>query len=285
MDGYEATRRLRADPRYVNLPIIAMSAHAMAEEHQRTQELGMKGHIDKPIEPDILYATLGQFFSAPDTPLRKNQLAVSPVSQVEPQLLSVAGLDTEAGLRRSAGKPELYRKMLTSFVNEFASFGSDLSSMLKQESWSDAERHAHTLKGLAGTIGAAEVQALAKNLEAACKSRQDSTANTALEQLLQILVPLVDALRQHISSQTEPQLPVTDQVANPFITNHELLLRLRKLLTEGNSNAIEFWHDNAKEFGRMLSPPAWLRITTAIKNYEFIVALGLLPEISKDDHE
>ena len=61
MDGYEATRLLRLDSRYVNLPIVAMTAHAMADERERCQVLGMNGHVSKPIDPEMFYAMLARF--------------------------------------------------------------------------------------------------------------------------------------------------------------------------------------------------------------------------------
>ena len=287
MDGYEATRRLRADPRYINLPIIAMSAHAMPEEHQRTHELGMNSHIDKPIEPDILYATLGQFFNAPAAPVQHNQI-LAPISQSQMKTPPpvIVGLDTIAGMRRSAGKPDLYRQMLSSFTNDFANFGSDLTAMLEQELWGDAERHAHTLKGLAGTIGATALQATVKNLETACKSRLRLDANTALEKVQQNLLPLVNVLQQYLPSQFPETVPIAQTPVvqhEPFL--HLKLLRLRLLLNEGDSDAIELWQNNASDFSKMLTPQIWLRVATAIKNYEFTKALALLPEQSNDQHE
>ena len=64
MDGYEATRLLRLDSRYVKLPIVAMTAHAMADERERCLVLGMNGHVSKPIDPEMLYATLAEFNDA-----------------------------------------------------------------------------------------------------------------------------------------------------------------------------------------------------------------------------
>ena len=64
MDGYEATRILRRDPQHAQLPIFAMTAHAMAEEKQRCMALGMNGHLSKPIDPEILFETLAQLRGA-----------------------------------------------------------------------------------------------------------------------------------------------------------------------------------------------------------------------------
>ena len=61
LDGYETTKRLRANPRYSALPIVAMTAHVMMEEQERCLALGMRGHIGKPIDPDELYRVVASF--------------------------------------------------------------------------------------------------------------------------------------------------------------------------------------------------------------------------------
>ena len=61
MDGYTATRTLRADPRFADLPILAMTAHALVEERQRCLDAGMNDHVTKPIEPDALFAALARW--------------------------------------------------------------------------------------------------------------------------------------------------------------------------------------------------------------------------------
>src|SRR5262249_31931674 len=63
MDGYQATAKLRAEPRFATLPIIAMTAHATMEERQRCLAAGMNDHISKPIDPEILLGTVGRFYS------------------------------------------------------------------------------------------------------------------------------------------------------------------------------------------------------------------------------
>jgi signal transduction histidine kinase/CheY-like chemotaxis protein/HAMP domain-containing protein len=63
MDGYEATRRIRANPEYKNLKIVAMTAHAFAEEKDKCFATGMNGHLSKPIDVNILTQTLKHFIS------------------------------------------------------------------------------------------------------------------------------------------------------------------------------------------------------------------------------
>jgi len=194
MDGYETTRHLRADARYFSLPIVAMTAHAMAEERDRCLAIGMNGHISKPIEPDYLYATLARFFKEAEAAPGAMAASAAP-SSVGP-LPVIDGLDTVEGLRRAAGMPELYLQVLAYFTQDYASFGQRFSALLAQERWTDVRRDAHTLKGLAGTIGAANIQVAAAALETACVQQDVPAISTALQQLLLLLQPLIEALQQ-----------------------------------------------------------------------------------------
>src|SRR5262249_1527874 len=64
MDGYQATRKIRSEERFAKLPIIAMTAHATTEERQRCLDAGMNDHIAKPIDPAILYDTIGRYYQS-----------------------------------------------------------------------------------------------------------------------------------------------------------------------------------------------------------------------------
>ncbi|MDR3153443.1 MAG: response regulator [Deltaproteobacteria bacterium] len=90
MDGYEATRRIRADPAYKDLPIIAMTAHAFAEERDRCFAIGMNGHLSKPIDVSLLSQTIKQFM---------------PVRQEGPAPWPQAAEDPSESPAESGGKP------------------------------------------------------------------------------------------------------------------------------------------------------------------------------------
>ncbi|QDX82486.1 hypothetical protein B9N43_15335 [Denitratisoma sp. DHT3] len=280
MDGYEATRRLRVDPRYATLPIIAMSAHVMAEEHERAAAAGMDGHINKPIEPDRLYATLRRFSAAANH--REMQPAIeTPATPAEPRLPTIPGLDTTVGMRRSAGMHDLYLQMLKAFVDDFSGFRHEMAQLTAERRWADVERLAHTLKGLAGTIGAGEVYALAATLETACRSGQAAAA-TALAPLLEKLEPLVAALQAHLAAACAPPPSVPSQETNAPGAIPACLPRLRKLLAEGDNDAIDLWQAHESEFQDILPQQTMFRIGTAMKHFELDVALTLLSEIPNE---
>ncbi len=289
MDGYEATRLLRADTRYFSLPIVAMTAHAMVEERERCLALGMNGHISKPIEPDDLYATLAHYYraatppatSSTATPAAGNSGSVTGTAAT-PQLPEIAGLDTAAGVRRAGKKPGLYLEILGMFAAEYADSANILAQQLANSEWDAAELLAHTLKGLAGTLGANDLPPLAGTLEAACKAHQAEAAIAALSALTPPLTALVSSLHQYFAQQqdtTAPASPSQPADASGSQALPDCLPRLLQLLSEGDSDAIDLWEAHHQEFAGALSPQAMHRIGTALQNFEFDNAQALLAEL------
>ena len=173
MDGYTATRHVRAIPEHADLPIIAMTAHAMADERARCLAAGMDDILTKPVLPALLYATLARYRRggglslAPqrtDTDTDTDTAAViAPDADAE---AAPAELDYKVGLRFSGGKPDLYARLLRRFHETQA----DLMQRLDAADAIEAHRIAHTLKSSAGSIGAVALAEAARAFEAACQS-------------------------------------------------------------------------------------------------------------------
>ena len=117
MDGYQATKAIRSDPRFAGLPIIAMTAHATIEERQKCLDAGMNGHVSKPIDPAALFETVERFAAArvPGPAVPAAEPAPAAVSDGD-ELPAVPGLDVADGLGRVAGNTKLYRKLLHRFA-------------------------------------------------------------------------------------------------------------------------------------------------------------------------
>jgi len=297
MDGYEATRRLRSDPRYYALPLVAMTAHAMVEERERCQALGMNGHLSKPIEPDDLYATLAGYFTASDVSTDAPDIPVVPVTPITPvtpvtsfaaaadpsalQLPTIAGLDTAVGLRRAGNKHKLYLQMLTMFSKDYAACGPTFTQYFSESKWEEAERLAHSLKGLAATLGAHNVHPPAGLLEAACREQQTQAALDALPALISAITPLISALQHYFiqepdSTESTEKSPASN--TGP-IKLPDCLKQFRQLLSEGDIEAIDLWDEYRKDFTQVLSPQVVQRIGVALKNFEFDAAQALLAEL------
>ena len=163
MDGYQATARIRAEPRLAGLPIVAMTAHAMAEERDRCLAAGMHAHITKPIDPELLYRTLMQFHR-PGQAIRVSKKALDHSSQPDASG-DIAALDVVDGLRRVAGNVKLYRSLLAQFAEQQADAVSEINASVERQDFALAERLMHTLRGVSGNLGAKAISGLATELE------------------------------------------------------------------------------------------------------------------------
>ncbi|WFR79941.1 response regulator [Janthinobacterium rivuli] len=149
MDGYQATRKLRQDPRYSNLPVIAMTANAMVGDKEKCLDAGMNDFIAKPIDVAQLFGTLARWI-APATP----QEVAAVVAQPEAELPVIAGLKMAEAMRRVGGNAALMRKLLERFVETQFDAMQRIVAAIENNQLETAIREAHTLKGLAGNIGA-----------------------------------------------------------------------------------------------------------------------------------
>jgi two-component system sensor histidine kinase/response regulator len=149
MDGYQATRKLRQDPRYSNLPVIAMTANAMVGDKEKCLDAGMNDFIAKPIDVAQLFGTLARWI-APAMP----QELTAVLAQPEAELPVIAGLKMAEAMRRVGGNAALMRKLLDRFVETQFDAMQRIVAAIENNQLETAIREAHTLKGLAGNIGA-----------------------------------------------------------------------------------------------------------------------------------
>lgn len=165
MDGVSATLVIRALPQFATLPIIAMTANAMRTDRERCLAAGMNDYVSKPIEPDEPWKALLKWIR-----LRHVALAATRLEAIEIELPEdIAGLDRALGLRRVLGKKALYLSMLRKFAAGQKAAPRALRMALDAGDRAAAERIPHTLNGLAGNIGAAQLQELAQQLESALR--------------------------------------------------------------------------------------------------------------------
>ena len=204
MDGYQATRKIREKALHANLPIIAMTAHALTGIRAQCLAAGMNDYVTKPIEPEALYRVLGQWIQSVERPAE----APPPDPEVAPpsvaSLQDLPGLELPTALRRVGGKPELLRRLLAEFHRVYQEAPIQLQTQLAAGAREDAGRLAHTLKGVAGNLGLAEVQKAATVLEDALK-RPDGDPGPGLARLQAVLVPLLPALAGLDTGSTAPE--------------------------------------------------------------------------------
>jgi two-component system, sensor histidine kinase and response regulator len=170
MDGLTATKLLRAESRFQSLPIVAMTAHAMGGDRERSLEAGMNDHLTKPINPQVLMETLVRWMPAKpigQPVIEKEQRPAVSSSEEVPEHLPP--FDIPAALARANGKPGLLRKMLLSFHGQYKSAAAELRRQIAEGKTEEASRLAHTLKGVAATLEAKELASTAANIEHALR--------------------------------------------------------------------------------------------------------------------
>ncbi|WP_051293537.1 response regulator [Pseudoduganella violaceinigra] len=279
MDGFQASREIRANPAFDTLPIIAMTANAMAGDRDKVLASGMQDHIAKPINVTEMYATLARWLrpepgAGQAAPARPRPAAAASGDKPEP-LPALPMVDVRAGLATAMGDHHLYRRLLLKFREGQQDFSAMFVQALSGGDPAAPERLAHTLKGTAGNIGARSVQQAAQALELAC---QQGAARDALEGLLaSVLVeldPLLMALRAVDAG--VPTRAAHPELA-PAPAGAPLLGRLRGLLADSDAEAAELWEAQLDQFKAAL-PDHWRRIDNGLGNLDLEAALAALDE-------
>ena len=239
MDGYQATAKLRADSRLAALPIIAMTAHATVEERQRCLAAGMNDHVAKPIDPAALFEAVGRFYKPAEVAPARDQ-ASSPAPQEA--LPPIAGLDTNDGLARVGGNRTLYVKILRQFAEQQGPALDHVADALARGDHALAERLAHTLKGVAGNIGATSVQSAAAVLERAIRDRSNADeVKRAEQQVGSVLEPLVAGIRTALGAAApDASAPVQPAAPTSPARSREAAAQLATLLSDSDPEAVEF---------------------------------------------
>ncbi len=285
MDGYQATARLRSDARFSTLPIIAMTAHATIEERQRCLAAGMNDHISKPIDPGMLFGTVGRFYKpATPSPSPSGGEKVAQDRTTEPgdDLPPIAGLDTKDGLSRVAGNRKLYLKLLRQFIEQQGPAVGQISAALAQGDVALTERLAHTIKGVAGNIGARSVQAAAGALEKLIRDRAASgEVEAAKGRLAGALDPLLAQLRAAVSAPApEATAPASAPTADPALSR-EAAARMTRLLSEFDPGAADFIEQNQAALRPLFAGDTWTQFEKLVRNYAFAEAQAQLEQALK----
>ena len=277
MDGYQATARIRADARFANLPVIAMTAHATLEERQRCLAAGMNDHVSKPIDPAALFDTVARYFK-PATH-SANEAGHGVTRPAGEDLLSVEGLDTQDGLARVAGNRKLYLKLLRQFAEQQGPSVEQTSAALAQGDAALAERLAHTLKGVAGNIGAKSVQGAAGALEKLIRDRAAAPeVESALRQAAAALGLLLKRLQTSLPSPEATVPPPSIAPAAEPAQARAAAAQLTRLLSEFDAGAVEFIEANESMLRPLFPGDAWPRFEKLVQDYAFAEAQARLDQ-------
>ncbi len=271
MDGLDATRTLQALPHWNDTPIIAMTANAMAEDRQRCLHAGMVDFVAKPIEPAELLRTLARW-TRPDNGNAGPHVLPQPAP---PRSLPdhIQGLDLQSGLRRAMGREVRYIALLRDFSQQQRDTPQRTVEALLRGDISTAERLVHTLKGLAGTIGADALHASAEAVELLLRTATaypEPRLQHAIETLESELRTLVHLLRSSL-----PQLPPhSPHGAGPGALD-AAIEHLRRLLRTDDPKAGRVFAEHASLFAQAF-PQQFPLLKAAVDSFSLAQALEIL---------
>ena len=292
MDGEQATRLLRADPRWAGLPVVAMTANAMQADRERCFAAGMDDHVAKPIAPLQLWRTLAQWIrprpGLPDASVvvaaaTPQAPAAVPASAAALALPTLPGVDMATGLRRALHRPPLYADMLRRFAQGQRDFAAAFTAAWAAGDAVQAERLVHTLRAVAGNIGAHALAQQAQVLELAVRATPRPAPEApelqapwqAVQASLQPLLQALEAWQQGRCAEAAPP----GQATTPSVTQAEkahALQTLRQLLHSDDPAAVDYLQHHHSALQATLGP-AWERVRASVQAFDFECALELLP--------
>ena len=285
MDGIEATRILRSNPRFETLPIIAMTANALVSDREMCLEAGMNDHIAKPIDPDQLFGVLLRWIKRPDgdgasvCELIEARPAATPstasVAPVAEGPLEIDGIDVKSALKRTGGNRKRYETLLRRFAHQQATTVEDIRKALSMGDAATAERAAHSLKGAAGTLGVSLLSETAARAETAIKTGQG--IDSALTSLSVDLSAAVGAIRTALPYETATN---GGGLSRDPATVVEPLRQLRRLLESDDGEAADFVIEARSQLAGVLTPTEIETLSELVGDFNFNSALKCLSSIA-----
>ena len=305
MDGYMASRLIRAEERYEGLPIVAMTANAMLGDREKVIEAGMSDHISKPLNVQAMFATIRRWMTpgrcrdaaqqpaalSQSQPVVEHSSGGEPAEQSRSQVVPLAdeiptlpGVDLKAGLATTMNNPALYRKIAARFLKSQADFAVQFAQARRDSDTSAPMRLAHTLKGNAGNIGATQLLRAAGALETACAQ------GVSAPRIDELMVPLQAALDEVInglrgwlgSGDSQSSMPQAQAMSLEPMALALELKRLQMLLEDFDREAEDVVADLLQRL-QGASPAATLQVVAGfIDQYDFDEALKVLAGLVSD---
>lgn len=245
MDGYDTTRILRRQERTRSLPIIAMTANAMADDKAACAEAGMDDHIAKPIDLDVVVATILKHCA----PARTQEPTAGALPPTVSHPAVAAGIDFDMALKRLGKNKALFASIARQFGKASEQMAADLEKSLLAGDLSTVGAALHTLRGMAGTLGLVALAEAARQIEIDVrKTGRVIDPVGATQALRRLLAQGVDALAAVSGDAETPPKPRVPPKANG-ITMATMLDELDALLKGADMQAVTLWSDLQQQFG------------------------------------
>ncbi|MBF0377870.1 MAG: response regulator [Desulfamplus sp.] len=316
MGGYEATGIIKKEKKFRNLPIIAMTAHAMIGAKNLCIEAGMDDYVSKPIEPKELLSVLIKWIEPREiekiqiSDIVKSEVSESktvlddttPISAINSELNSdidipdnLAGVNISSALLRLNGNKKLYKRLLIDFAKNYGLVTEMIRELLNKGDLDSAERVAHTVKGVGGNLSAEQIHSAARELEHEIARQKKefsskevsikidkydlllSNLNQAIEPLLKSLQPLLQLIE---TEENNKSLPDNLQIDNEQAAN--IMIELALYLRSNDARSLTTFESLKDIMGKSAFKSQILEMEDHIENFNFVLALSILNKIADD---
>lgn len=269
MDGFTATRRLRENAAWHSLPVIALTANAMAEDQERCFAAGMNAHVAKPIRMEVLYDRLLQclpdYLPASTVPVIS---ATSEATRSASDLPEFPGIDIALGLAHVGRLPLLLRVLKRFRDNQGQNFAPQFAEALAAADHEGMVRLAHSLKGVARTLGATDLGVAAAQLEIAL----ESNSAQAIAQQFSLTTTQLDHVSAGLHQIDRLLDEATRPAQSPPLADLPDLSGLASLLKQRDTEALELASTLTPRLQASAHREAWAAVTQAIDRFDFVAA-------------
>ncbi len=261
----------------MDLPVVAMTAHAMAGDAEKSFAAGMNAHVTKPIDPEQLFSTLESFLpeKVPSKPAIEKPLVLDNDDPLVAILLQKGVVNVHSALDKLKGKTKLYTGLVTDFVLANRDIEKTIAQCLNSGELKDIYRCIHSLKSSAAYIGANELSAQAELLEQ--RLAEDKEYLSLLTQVVKATAELVSQLEQIIEQVT----PMTTQQSLPDEELRKLLAKLVPLVEEFNAESEDLSEQLYQGCLGHEHETITKEIYFAVRDFEFDAAKQKLMEFSR----
>jgi CheY-like chemotaxis protein len=253
MDGYTATRKIREwevgirnsvggikteetasasnlQPPASNIPIIAMTANAMAGDREKSLEAGMNDHVAKPIDTKELFSTLAKWIEPGDRKIQVDPAKERLEDKTEPEddsMSELPGISVADGLKKVGGNEKFYCKLLLQFLDTNRDSANEIREALEKKDQPLAVRLAHTVKGVAATLGAGALAQVAGELEKTLKTGETGGLSSLLHEFASHLNQVMHSIEKSEAGKkvkiengkNSGQDPVDHSIVGPIISD------------------------------------------------------------------
>ncbi|AHF02403.1 hypothetical protein THIAE_10140 [Thiomicrospira aerophila AL3] len=285
MNGIEATKVIREQFTATQLPIIAMTAHVLADEVANFAATGMNDHLAKPILPTMLYELLARYLAedSVNNDFNNNNFdqeeEVQQGAEAMSDIDSIPGTDFQSARAMMPPTPGFFEMILKDVLDSYQDAPEKIAAMVADNQLEDTKRYIHTFKGLAASVGMIEISRLLAQGEDLLIA-----GSWPSDDYFQAL----NLLHQKLWMQLEQALLIEESVAVPAKvaqSSHEdvqidaLITNLLELLNDYDSSAIDYWLDNKLVFEAQMAEQAYKVLDGAIKNFDFEQAMQMLKDV------